>query len=331
LRPSNEEISVVFQGPVLPGPGGSVSDAWTRIALESARAILPGAEIILSTWKGSDVSGLVADGIVESDDPGAECYHGTTIRNNVNRQIVSTRAGIAAATRPFVLKLRSETCIVHDGFRNYFGKYQANCGGKIVSERVVASSIWSYVPREVSAHSCYAPSDWFHFGRAPDVRDIWDVPLAPEPETTLWFTRQPFPAEATDRSVKLRYSIEQYVWVSYLRKHHPVAFDSLWELSDETVRASERALAANLVLISPRAAGLRSQKHAHASDSGAVGHIRMGCYTHRHWRALYELHCAGRRLHPALLYLPLFRCARSAIKLIHHVAGHAESQPAIER
>lgn len=307
-------MSVVVQGPVLGRPSDPPLSQWTKRALDSARRVLPGAEIILSTWNGSDLTGLVADRILENEDPGATTYFGTERPNNVNRQIVSTRNGVTAASRPFVLKLRSETVVHHDGFRRYFGRYPARCASQAVQHRVVASTIGSCVPREVDTHTCYRPSDWFHFGTREDVLALWDVPLAPEPETSHWFATMPFPDGLPAHPAKLRYCIEQYVWVAFLRKYHPVDFDSLWDVRDETIAASERSLAANLVLISPDQAGLQSLKYP-LSAFGSTGHIRRGFYTHAHWRVLYERYCAGRHLHAASWYPPFFRMVRASSEI----------------
>jgi hypothetical protein len=120
--PADTDISVIVQGPVLGSPASPAAEQFTRRTIESVLTVLPGAEVILSTWTGSDVSGLRAHRIVESDDPGAAQLFGTTQSNNVNRQIVSSREGVRASSRPFVLKVRSDALMVHDGFRRLTGR-----------------------------------------------------------------------------------------------------------------------------------------------------------------------------------------------------------------
>ncbi len=56
-----QEISVVVQGPVVGASSDPDDRQLTRRCLTSIRALLPNAEIILSTWRGSDVSGLQLD------------------------------------------------------------------------------------------------------------------------------------------------------------------------------------------------------------------------------------------------------------------------------
>ena len=92
-----KEISVVVQGAISGKSTDPEHYQITKKVLQSIRKYLPGAEIILSTWKGSDVKGLDYDQLVESDDPGAVLlgeYNGVKAFNNLNRQIVSSKAGL---------------------------------------------------------------------------------------------------------------------------------------------------------------------------------------------------------------------------------------------
>ena len=61
-----KNISVVVQGPILP--------FQTAICLKSIRKFLPKAEIILSTWEGSNINDLDYDVLVLNKDPGAEIF-----------------------------------------------------------------------------------------------------------------------------------------------------------------------------------------------------------------------------------------------------------------
>jgi len=79
---SFEDISVIVQGPVVGAP-----DHLTRRCLASVRQHLPGAELVLSTWQGSDTGGLEYDLLVPNQDPGAPPYVDLPhLRNNVNRR-----------------------------------------------------------------------------------------------------------------------------------------------------------------------------------------------------------------------------------------------------
>lgn len=114
---STGEISVIVQGGI---------GKLTEESLRSLVNALPGAEIILSTWKGMDTGGLHYDKLVLSQDPGAVyCDRVAGTLNNVNRQLVSTQAGLRAATRPYILKTRTDILFENAEFLSYFQKYDS--------------------------------------------------------------------------------------------------------------------------------------------------------------------------------------------------------------
>lgn len=286
------DISVVVQGPVVGGPGEPAERRHTQRCLESVRRHLPGAEVVLSTWAGSDLSGLSYDLLVESEDPGAlSLTHDPADRqipNNVNRLVVSTRNGLLAATRPFAMKLRSDLLLTGTGFLRYFGRYRARCERwRILQERVVTPTTYARNPRRRIKYP-FHPSDWFYFGRHADVLNIWDVPLAPEPETSRWYDTRPLPELGFDyflpRSVH-RYAAEQYVWTSFLRKHGELRFDHRTDLSHDAITVSELTMANNLVIVEPERLGIRFLKYPLDRRD------RVTLYTHREWQQLYRRHC----------------------------------------
>ena len=61
-----EEITAVVQGPV--------EEVYTRLVIESIRRYLPGARIVLSTWKDANIAGLDIDELVINEDPGAPAF-----------------------------------------------------------------------------------------------------------------------------------------------------------------------------------------------------------------------------------------------------------------
>lgn len=115
------DISVVIQGAV---------GTATQKCLTSVRRFLPEAEIVLSTWAGADTDALDFDILVQSQDPGG-IRHDFAIQNvknssnNFNRQLLSTNAGLAKATRQYALKLRSDLMLQGTGFLTYWDLFPA--------------------------------------------------------------------------------------------------------------------------------------------------------------------------------------------------------------
>ena len=269
---STRDISVVVQGPVFGKPDAPEAERWTRRGLESLRTFLPGSEIILSTWKGADATGLTYDVLLENDDPGAHRYdnpEGSKLANynNTNRQIVSSREGLKAATRPFAMKVRSDMIFRGAGFLNYWGRYEKRSDDwKLLESRALACTIFSCSPRRMNRY-LFHPSDWIHFGRRDDTLNLWDIPLQ---ETEAMY----------------RYVCEQLVWLAFLRKHHPVPYEKKEEWSPETANLSERTIANNLVLLTP------DQWQVVAMNRPDVG-FKPSVYTFGEWLQIYNRYCGG--------------------------------------
>ncbi|MDB4916146.1 MAG: WavE lipopolysaccharide synthesis [Gemmatimonadetes bacterium] len=283
------DISIVVQGPISGTPSDSAVARLTLRCLESVRRQLPGAEIILSTWKGSDLSGLPFDTVIENDDPGAlrlddmlrshiQFYY------NANRQIVSTRNGLRAATRPYAMKLRSDMILTGTGFLSLFGRYEKRAADwSILRARVIASTFFSRNPRKRYPYA-FHPSDWFHFGYLEDVSDLWEIPLAGD-EIPRWFETHPRPAGDTEAWAMYRYTVEQYIWTAFLRKHGPVHFDHKRDTSNSAVALSELTIANNLVLGEVRMLGLEFPKYPVSLAN------QVTLYTHAEWQQLYQRYC----------------------------------------
>lgn len=230
----SSEISVVVQGAISGKSNDPLEAQLTRKVLRSIRKHLPKAEIILSTWKSSDVRELDFDVLIESEDPGATLlgeHKGAKTFNNVNRQIASAKVGLAQAKRKYAVKTRTDILFVGRGFLRGWEEYRKrNAQFKFFGERVVISTIYSPNPERWSKKP-FHPSDWFAFGLTEDVRNLWDIPLAPEPETSLWFNSHPLPESRSDNDT-MRYRPEQYIWLSFLRKHIDVPCEHQWDYGE---------------------------------------------------------------------------------------------------
>ena len=111
----SKDISVVVQGAV---------DKSTKKCLNSIRKYLPQAEIILSTWEGSNLKGLKYDILVPNKDPGGVLIcPKTKLYNNLNRQLLSTQNGLKKANRKYTIKFRTDFYLRGKEFLKYFDKF----------------------------------------------------------------------------------------------------------------------------------------------------------------------------------------------------------------
>lgn len=284
-------ISVVVQGPIAGSPDSPPGARLTSLCVESVRRHLPGAEIVLSTWRGSDVSGLSFDVLVESADPGTvrcedpqRSVYGP-VYYNADRQMVSTLAGVQAATRSHAIKLRSDMLLTGTGFLDYFGRYPArHPEWRVLRERVVVPNYFSRNPRNRLPYP-FHPSDWFQFGLRADLLTLWDTPMV-DPEVPRWFETRPRPPSDPEPWALYRYTMEQWAWLSCLRKHGEIPFDHKFDTSNGNIELSELVLANNLVVVDRRDLGIRFAKYLITLDGSGT------LYTHGEWQQLYRWYCA---------------------------------------
>lgn len=170
-----KDISVVIQGPV--------DKDYTPKCINSIKRLLPEAEIIISTWKGSNISSLVYDQVVFSEDPGCG-YDGRDNKRslNVNRWIVSSVAGIRLANRPYVLKCRSDAELENTKFLKYWDKYdKRDMSYSLANHKIIIPS--PYTMKYLGSRKkdkIYTPfhvSDWYCFGLKTDIEVFVDIPL----------------------------------------------------------------------------------------------------------------------------------------------------------
>lgn len=291
MKIDSRHISVVVQGPIVGKPEDDVNVRHTFLCLESIRTCLSDAEIILSTWIGQNTGGLDFDLLVESEDPGGHVFHRTEkYYNNINRQILSTRNGLAKVTREYAIKIRSDMVLTGLGFMDFFDVYdQRDAKFSLLQKKVVIPSIYSRNPRRVFPFP-FHPSDWFFFGRTEDVVAIWDVPLADEPFMSRWFEHHPRPKHDPYPFLLCRYLPEQYLWTSFLRKYLEIDFDYFCQTSRDVIVNSERSLVGNLVMGSPEQLNVQFLKYSHKFEDW------ISVYGHDEWRALYLRYCAGKEI-----------------------------------
>jgi hypothetical protein len=218
------DISVVVQGPIVGRRGDAAVPQSTRDAIESARRVWPGCELILSTWKGAAIEGLDYDELVLNDDPGAVPLNDTTHRhlyNNLNRQIVSTRNGLARATRPYAIKLRSDTLLLEPLDFSVLDRGERLPEFRLLEKPVIALHLVTRHPlrRPVLFHL----SDLFHAGLREDVVRLWSLPLAEEPSFSraLDPNRMPAVTPFPETDYLMRCAPEQYLAEQLTRRRFP--------------------------------------------------------------------------------------------------------------
>ena len=273
---NTDSISIVVQGRLDPN--------IAALCIRKLRQCFPGAEIIISTWEGSDTSGLDVDVVLFSPDPGAVLAdEKEKTMNNVNRQLISTWAGLNVATRPYLLKTRTDILFENADFLSFFGKYDG-IPSSFLEHRLLICNYYTRNPRAMPL--CFHPSDWIVFGTAADVRKYYEaIPLMGEDEGA-WFRTHKKDAVVFTNYV-CRYTPEQHIFLHFLQSLQSVCCDCYYHRTPDLVSQTERAFAECFVV-------LDFQKELAISFPKYNPNRYFEKHTllsHRDWKVLYIHYC----------------------------------------
>lgn len=293
-------LSIVFQGPT--GEPGKLSREVRENILQTRR-FFPDAEMIVSSWRVTPVADDALQRAMEaiqvrlilSDDPGALVgideageYH-----CNVNRLLCSSFAGLAAATRPLAVKLRTDTWLAGRGLENMINRYVVEGIGperhphySVFSNRVINAS-WFARDSRGSLPFLYHPGDILLAGRTDDLRLFFSAPKAgadlfqPSSVPGLW--------------IPWRYVPEQWLWVNAIRKvSAKTVYQGCLRSSDIQRQDSELYFLNNFVPFRPRQLHLRWPKYWRCYPLRGL----FSTMTFSRWEQLNEWYQRGQRGEP---------------------------------
>lgn len=280
-----KELTVVVQG--------AISSEMTPKCLNSIRKFLPESYVILSTWKGSDVTGLDFDEVIYNDDPGAIARMYEPKRNigdnlnNINRQIVSTYNGLLQVKTKYTLKTRTDFEIRNTHFLDYLNKYNKyNDEMKVFENRVLAlmGNKSSFIP--------FFIYDFLFCGLTSDLKYLFDIPLMTKEEAE-WFLKHEPKNEQKYQYVQgmFRYIPEQHIWLNCLKKKFPQILDNVYDhsdVNDENIILSEKALVNNFVCLHYYQYGIYPLK---VSLKWTYAKKTEFMFSHIGWLKLYKKYC----------------------------------------
>lgn len=276
---NQSDISIVVQG--------AVNSEITAQALNSLRRVFPNGEIILSTWEGSDISNLTFDKLILSEDLGSYVADEIAgVPNNVNRQLVSTIAGIKYATKKYILKTRTDIFLNSDSFLSCFEKYD-KIKSPYFQNRLLICNYYTRNPRVFPV--CFHPSDWLVFGRADDVRKYFEnIPLM-SAEDGEWFKTHE-KTSAVFTNYLCRYNPEQHIFINFLRGFGSVECGCYYDCTPELIEQTERAFAECFVVLN-----YGKQLDITFSKYNPNRYLeRHMLISYWQWKALYKHYCENK-------------------------------------
>ena len=255
------DLSVVVQG--------AIDKEITLECLKSIRNFLPDAEIILSTWQGSDVKGLDYDILVLNKDPGAiKTDLVNNVTNNQNRQLVSTREGIKKASRKYILKLRTDFVLHSAKFLEYWNKFLSRHETyNIFRHKIIASSVFSRIASDFNQRPIlFHPSDFFLLGLADDLKDYFDsIRLATDDELGNW--QYLYPNKIPYPEAHYRYAPEQFFLLFYAKQFFDIKFEDWTDWNQENIELSKNILYNNFIFLDYKQSGIFSEKFAYELEN----------------------------------------------------------------
>lgn len=280
----SREISVVMQGPVY-GSSDDEKEEITKKCCARIKELLPYCELILSTWEGTDVTGIVYDKVIFNQDPGGipMILNGVERMNNTNRMIVSTFNGIKSATRKYVAKLRTDIYLENLNFLDKFGIFPVKNQDSLVRERIVSLS--ANHPKR-GADIVFSVSDWFEFGYREDVLKLWDVPLQSSEKMVLKN------GKADWRGNRVA---ESYIWPLFVEheseyENYLKGYQGVIPVNADSIELYEKSLAEYVVLYEGEQLGINSLKYWN-KNYVRRDFARASCYMHYEWEQLYFRYC----------------------------------------
>jgi hypothetical protein len=317
----NKDITIVVQGPVQALPDRNQDESITRKCLNSVREHLPGAYLILSTWKDQDLDGLDYDELMICDDPGMNivgyAQDGSPRTENTNRQIVSTVEGLRRVKTRFAAKLRSDNYLSGNGFKQLQESWTRRGEEmRFLEERVVVSNTFSrryYRGWRVTYYVC----DFFYFGLTRDLLGIWDmphledVPYRPDQSGRVQHPAAPWPILDVDQMLTRQFLRANYDCDIGIEHNYDTRFDAR--------RRSDIFFANNFVIARPDQIDLELPSKF-VTNRQAKQSTQITYLSHQEWERMYRKYCdpsyQPKTPFSEVLQIWLWRCVFVPLKAI---------------
>ena len=280
----DRDITFVFQG----GLGGPFDVRYTAGYMKS---LFPGAKFVLATQK-SELKRLPDftnfDRIVGAGDPGALPaikFNGEP--HNINRQIVSTAAGLDVVETPLAVKLRTDAYLSSRKILDYWGHWRSHGRGRAAKggSRLLVPSLFTLNPR-FDERLAFHVSDWLNFGETADLRRMWQCPLYDFGMATF-YQRESFASGSLprEREFQSKFGTEQWLMLNYLYPDEafPIRYHN--DYSATILEKFEEELADNFIVVHPYDIDLQMPKHIRAYKSK---YANLRNYSFDEWKQLVK-------------------------------------------
>lgn len=211
---NNKDITFVVQGPKLD---------ITEQCVRGIRKYFPKSHIIFSTWVGTDISKIDCDEAVFNIDPGdcGDSFFPQDLKyshlNNLNRQILTSKAGLNLVKTRFSVKVRSDFIFTSDKLKILYQSLRnlhlsRNPQWSMFKERILTFPIPNIERLEMAFHF----GDLLQIGLTEDLLDLWSIPFITKADAQYCVEHNVYYEK---RPRAYRYACEQEIWFRNLDKH----------------------------------------------------------------------------------------------------------------
>lgn len=268
----SEQITFLIQGPI---------SKLIYKTTANIKEYFPNSKIIISNCSTTEFKPNGIDLILKPDDPGFFYYSkedGAKV-NNINRQIVTTGAGLEHVQTKYCFKLRSDFLITGKNFLKHYNsypKYEADY--RIFKEKLLSCCYFARNPTSRMPFPFHI-SDLCFFGLTEDIKNLFDIPLMTESEA-YWETKG---------HVYNKYVPEQFLFINCLKKNgKKINCDYHNDVTQSNIIETEKYFASNFVFLEFDQFNLKPSKATF--DVKAYTDSFQTCYTHVEWKSLYKKH-----------------------------------------
>ena len=273
----SKDISIIVQGQLFTSEKNSTLDV-----LLSIRKHYPNAEVILSTWNGSCIPteySSLCDQIELSDDPGDGTYGKTPL--NINRQIISSRAGLAKATRSYAIKTRTDLIFTSNTLAQFMELNLERDPEFSVGHRHICVADFSTRSHISGLKVPFWVCDFIYAGKREDVTKIFDVALYQKKDFE-YYLNHPKPEYMYRQSDVFQYTPETYFAYHYLKQGRGIPFENSYDSNPVAMELYSNLLVNNFIVLGEKQLGITSLKYHFPI------HPPRKIMTYPKWNALYS-------------------------------------------
>ncbi|MGR6832869.1 WavE lipopolysaccharide synthesis family protein [Aliivibrio wodanis] len=252
----SKDISIIVQGQLFKSEKSSTFDV-----LFSIRQYYPHAEIILSTWKGAEIPfeyQSLCDHILLNKDPGDETYGNTPL--NINRQITSSRAGLAKASRTYAIKTRTDLIFTSNTLTQFMGLNLERSPEFSLGHSHICVADFSTRSHISGLKVPFWVCDFIYAGRREDLQKIFDVDLYTKNDFEYYLTH-PKPDYMYRQSDVFQYTPETYFAYYYLKQGRDIPFENSYDNNPVAMELYSNLLVNNFIVLGEKQLGITSLKY----------------------------------------------------------------------